>query len=359
MRRWFFVNSLILILGMAWANAQVPSVLSLPEGQAYIGAYVDAGPLSDEVDEQKVLNFEKLIGKKLAWIYFSNNWTDGEIKFPAANVDACRRLGRIPYIRLMPWSYVDSRVNGDPIFTMDAFLNGDFDQDLRQWALEAKKNPGHMILEFGPEVNGDWFPWNGRWNGAGTKNKYGDPNWPDGPEKFKDVYQRVIRIFRNAGLTDVTWVLHVDTARAPHTSWNKVKYYYPGDDYIDWIGLSVFGAQLPTHSWEDFLPKLKNFWTEIKETTSQKPIIISEFAVIEDTQNSNRKAQWLTRALKVIETQLYPIIGVTYWNSPGWLEDGSADFRITSSINSLEAFQKEISKPFWMDGTLPQSKDMQ
>lgn len=342
MKKISLVFGLLALSAQTMAQKVVP-----PETGAYVGAYVDAGPLSDEVRPFEVANFENLIGKDLAWVYFSNNWVDGNIEFPKANVKSCRDMGRIPYIRLMPWSQVSARSNGDPIFTMDAFLQGQFDSALKKWAREALAFPGPMILEFGPEVNGDWFPWNGRWNGAGTKNQYGDPNIPDGPEKFRDAYRRVIDIFKAEGLTDVTWVLHLDTARAPHTNWNRAKYYYPGDDYIDWIGLSVFGAQLHNHAWQDFMPKLKNFWPEIEDITRNKPVMISEFATIEDRKSAGRKAQWLARALRLVETGLYPIKGITYWNSPGWLEDGSADFRITSSETSLQTFKQHIQKPFW------------
>ena len=30
----------------------------------------------------------------------------------------------------------------------------------------------------------------------------------------------------------------------PNIEWNEPKYYYPADDYIDWIGISIFGAHL-------------------------------------------------------------------------------------------------------------------
>lgn len=335
---------LLVILSAAITQAQK---IALPQDGAFMGAYVDAGGLSDEVRPHEVKAFETLIGRSLSWIYFSNNWLNGQITFPKRNVEICRELGRTPYIRLMPWSEVSSQGAFDPHFTMDAFLVGKFDSQLSAWARQAKAHPGPYIFEFGPEVNGSWFPWNGKWNGGGVARQYGDPRFPDGPEKFRDAYRRVIELFRKEGLTEVTWVFHVDTAKSPHASWNQAEYYYPGDEYIDWIGLSVFGAQLPTHEWIEFLPKLKAFWPEIASIAKRKPVIISEFAVIEDKRNPNRKAQWIQRALRTIETGLYPIKGITYWNSPGWLEDGSADFRITSSQQALNTFTNRVTSDFW------------
>lgn len=341
MKHLTLILSLIFICGF--------SHLQLPEEGAIFGAYVEAGSISEEVMPQEVKNFENLIGRELAWIYFANNWTDGKIEFPKENVKRCMELGRVPYIRLMPWSKVTSQSGPDPIFTMDAFLNGDFDEQLINWARDAKELQTPMILEFGPEVNGNWFPWNGQWNGAGETLGYGDEFHPNGPEKYRDVYRRIVTIFKEQGLQNIKWVFHLDTARMPHQWWNRAEYYYPGDDYIDWIGLSVFGAQLPNHNWITFEDKVSNFWPEIRDIVKNKPLIISEFAVIEDKNRPGRKSQWLEDVFNLVKSQKYPIKAISYWNSQGWLPNAAADFRITSSESSLNTFIKNINDDFWVD----------
>lgn len=345
----FFILSLLFI---EKASAQA---LKVPETGAFFGAYVDAGPLSDQVNQNAIRAFEKEIERPLSWVLFSNNWLNGQIEFPSTNVQKIRELKRVPYIRLMPWTQVRSKGGPDPIFTMEKFIQGDFDPQLKAWARAAQKSPGPYILEFGPEANGNWFPWNGQWNGGGVRHLYGDPLIPDGPERFRDAYRRLITLFAAEGLRQVTWVFHVDTAKLPYTSWNKAEYYYPGDDYIDWIGLSVFGAQLPNHQWIQFESKIKNFWPEIRELTRKKPLIISEFGVIEDSYIPSRKAQWLTNAFALIESQKYSIKGATYWNSIGWYEDGSASFKISSSLQSRDQTVEIFKKPFWTNSpTVPE-----
>jgi beta-mannanase len=206
------------------------------------------------------------------------------------------------------------------------------------------------MIEFGPEVNGYWFPWNGKWHGGGVRNRYGDPSIPDGPEKFRDAYKRLIDIFRAVGAMNITWVLHVDAAGSPHEEWNKVKYYYPGDDYIDWIGISVFGRQLPQNNWIFFPIVLKRFMAQLEETTKTKPFMISEYGVIEDDGDPTRKAKWIRQAFQSISRGLFPQVkGMTYWNSPGWLPRGRASFKIDTSPEALEAYRTEISQAFWID----------
>ena len=40
----------------------------------YQGAFVNFGGEEDEVRVQNIIDFEKMIGKKIVWAMFSNNW---------------------------------------------------------------------------------------------------------------------------------------------------------------------------------------------------------------------------------------------------------------------------------------------
>lgn len=90
-------------------------------------------------------------------------------------------------------------------------------------------------------------PWSGRYDGAGATS-FGDPTWPDGPEHYRDAYRHIIDIFRQEGATNVTFVFQtntIDGGYLPGSYWEpfqQMKHYYPGDDYIDWLGLSAAGS---------------------------------------------------------------------------------------------------------------------
>ena len=38
----------------------------------------------------------------------------------------------------------------------------------------------------------------------------------------------------------MTWFFHVDSYQPPDW-WAQVHWYYPGDDYVDWLGISDYG----------------------------------------------------------------------------------------------------------------------
>lgn len=340
-----FITSLaILIHTLAWSQLLPP-----PQG-AYHGAYADFGPMANEVTVARIQEFEHLAQKKIVWAYFANDWLQGKIEFPQKNVDECIKAQVIPFIRMMPWSEAKAQATEkDPLLSMDSFLEGVHDQALRTYAQSAKKSQTQIIFEFGPEVNGDWFPWNGQWNGAGKTKNYGDKKIPDGPEKFRDVYRRIIDIFRSENVQNVTWVFHVDTAWIPRADWNQAFHYYPGDNYIDWIGLSVFGAQLPSHEWTLFLSKINSFDEQLNKISTTKPVLIAEFATIEHRRSSKHKKQWIHQVFDAIESGKLPRIkGISYWHSNGWLEDGSASFRIDTSPEALSSYQESIMSDFWL-----------
>jgi beta-mannanase len=191
------------------------------------------------------------------------NWGSEGIVFPEAKVKTIHSLGIVPFIRMMPRTTFDQG-KIDPTFTLQGIVNGNFDYELRQWADDAKRVGIPIMVEFGTEVNGDWFPWSGVLNGGGATRGYGDPFYPDGPERFRDAYRHIIELFRKEGAGNITWCFHIAPPQetgstATLESWNNIKNYYPGDEYIDWIGASIYGADTPNTKWKSFTNMVTKF----------------------------------------------------------------------------------------------------
>jgi hypothetical protein len=133
----------------------------------YHGAFTDFGGEQNQVSAQ-IIDFENITGKRIVWAYFSNNWGSEGIVFPEAKVKTVHSLGVVPFIRLMPRTTFDQgRI--EPILTLQTIIYGKFDNELRRWADDAKRLGTPIMVEFGTEVNGDWFPWSGIFNGKGNQ----------------------------------------------------------------------------------------------------------------------------------------------------------------------------------------------
>lgn len=221
---------------------------------------------------------------------------------------------------------------------------------LKDYAIEVKEYASPVMMEFGPEVNGKWFPWNGAFSGAGITSGFGNPSWPDGPERFKQAFQHIVNVFRNNGAHNVTWILHIDAQWEPHEWWNEPEYYDPGPEFVDWIGVSVFGAQLPKNDWNEFRDVYSYFRSHLKKILGKRPVLIAESAVVERPGDYEGKAHWIKSAFKSIKSGEFPEIhGFSYWNSPGWYGKPENNFKISSSAESLKAYQESVSDPFFID----------
>ena len=232
----------------------------------YHSAYPDFGGTEDIVTVERINNFETLANKKLLWAYFSNNWYDN-IQFPTEAVNTINSVGKIPFIRMMPRSNFDEG-GPDLIYTMQKIINGDFDIEIVQWATHAKNTNIPLLVEFGTEVNGNWFPWNGQYNGADKTTEYGDANLFDGPERFRDAYRHIIDICNANGADNITWFFDIDAYSEPDASWNNIENYYPGDDYIDWLGISVYGPQVSNEDYQEFSEIMDDIYPSISNLSS-------------------------------------------------------------------------------------------
>ena len=303
------------------------------DAQAYHAAFPDFGGPEDYVERDRLRHFEHVAGRDVAWAYFSNYWFDGEIEFPTRAVELIDSEGTVPFIRLMARSgFGEGR---DPNFSMRSIAEGQWDQDLHRWCEDAAATGIPLLAEFGTEVNGFWFPWNGRWNGADNRS-WRDPSEPDGPERFRAAYSQVVEICEEEGADDITWFFHADVGGWPQTAWNKPWRYYPGDDVIDWVGLSDYGPQKPGDPWESFHERMDGTFYELLERLGDdKPYAVLEYGAAggDDASQQARKARWIERAAGLVGGEHWPEIrGLSYWHERWKNSNGSvSDLHVDSS----------------------------
>ncbi len=316
-----------------------------PDGdKIYFGAFPDFGGPEDYVTAKKIENFNKLVGKKIKWAYFSNNWGRDGVKFPRQKVEIIASTGTIPFVRMMPRKILDTAY--DKTFSLQKIIDGKFDNELYQYARDVKDYGKMILIDFGVEMNGNWFPWSGVVNGGGVKTRYGDPQKADGPERFVDAYRHIVDIFRKESVKNVTWFWHPDVYSDPDVTWNRQKNYYPGDGYVDWIGISAYGPLHPQEDyWDSFPTIMKETQQRILEISDKKPIALLEFGVT-DHHPLGRKNRWLAGAFQYILNPQSPLQfkAISPWHE-NWEEDDNlwATLRLDSSPATLAVFKKYIA----------------
>jgi hypothetical protein len=305
---------------------------------------LDADARSGSRSAARVADFERLAGRKLAWVYFSDNWFRG-IHFPRAAVDAVRDAGAMPFIRLMPRSgWKEGRA--DPTYSLARIAKGRFDPQLRRWAQAAKATRLPMMVDFAPEMNGNWFPWSGAFAGGATTTRWGDPKVADGPETYRDAYRHVVDVFRAAGAGNVGFAFHANARSGPDEPWNAMANYYPGDDYIDWLGVSAYGSVFPGFDWEPLSSALDEAYPRLTALSATRPIAIMETGVVEDRPKGD-KADWIRSAYDALGSGRYPRVKAALWWQERWRNaDGKvSDVRIDSDAGATKAYAEAIAGP--------------
>jgi len=291
-----------------------------PPGSLYHGVY-PGGITGEESDLtlNDLRSYEATVGKRAAWVYFSHNWYEGR-EFPLETAAWIREAGSLPYIRLMLRSSAEQD-RAESLFTLQAIVDGQFDDDLRAWCAAARDFGTPLLAEYGTEMNGEWFSWNGVWNGGGAAGGYGEADQPDGPERFRDAYRRIVQTCREQGADNITWVFHVNGEDWPTAEWNRFENYYPGDEWMDWVAVSVYGAQTPEDDyWDGFSGYMDSAYARLDQLAPDKPVILAEFGA---TMNNplGDQALWARAALEDIISFRWPrLIGFSWWNE-WWQND--------------------------------------
>lgn len=321
--------------------------LQIPEHGAYTGVFADFGDYEDEVSVEKIEDFEKLVGKHQAIVASSSYW--GEQSFPKENINLIWRHKSIPLIFWSPWDRPYEENNGPDRFSLNSIIEGKWDSYIDKWADSAKEFGQPFFVSFGNEMNGEWFPWSGVFNGKDKKIPNTDPPAFEGPETFKKAYRHVVDRVRARGAKNIIWVLHLMNYSMPQDTWNLAAQYYPGDDYVDWMGLSVYGQQYIWEKWSPFPPLLDWPYQELTKINPHKPIMLAEWGIGEYNKPGS-KAQFIKDAFDQMEHSRPQIKAAVFWHER-WQneEEDYSNLRVNSSPESLEAYRKGVASPFWLD----------
>ncbi len=319
--------------------------VEVPAHGLYTGAFIDFGEEEDDVSLETIEDFETMVGKHQAIIASSSYW--GEQDFPTRNLSVIWQHGSWPLVFWSPWDKPYEQNRGPDRFSLTEIINGKWDSYIDQWAEAARKFGKPMLVVFGNEMNGDWFPWSGAYYGGEEKVSENPPRWK-GPETYKTAYRHVVDRVRAKGATNIKWMFHTNNYSYPLNTWNFAPAYYPGADYVDWLGISVYGQQFKDEPWAD-IPSLVDWpYKELSGLDPNKPIMIAEWGTGEFPHSGN-KGEWIRQGLELFRTRYPRLKAAVYWHERWQNEDGSySNLHVDSSVESLQAYRKGVLNPEWL-----------
>jgi hypothetical protein len=272
-------------------------VLRNPSRVLY-GAY--DGALPDSFDG--ITAFESRVGEPFAIISIYQAWGDrpDEAEFPLRAASTIDRLGSIPMITWEPWvKDFDAGLRPNlpkpaerEYASLAAIARGDYDFYVTRWATSAAQYGKPLYLRFAHEMNDPYrYPW-GPQNG-------------NRPDDFIAAWKHVHLIFQKMNATNVLWVW------SPHISMPWFEYYYPGDEWVDWIGTGVlnYGDTAPWSRWWTFHQIIEKAYPALLKL--RKPIMVTEFGTV---AGGGDAAQWYEQAFRDMHEKYGAIRSVVFFN---------------------------------------------
>jgi beta-mannanase len=281
-------------------------------GTVFLGLQTSIGPF----DFAPVDTFASATGYRPPVLQFTQGWAHDA--FNADNFNRVAERGMLPIVSWEPWDFDTTgaaRHHGaQPKYRLAQITAGAFDSYIRSWA-DGIKNLGYPVgIRFAHEMNGFWYPWCESANG----NRPGD---------YVKAFRHVHRIFTEAGADNVIWIW------SPNVTYPGAKpldRLYPGDKYVDWVGLSGYYGTEGMTGYQSFDAIFTGTLKQLRRFT-KRPVVITETGA---TNQSGQQARWIRQTFQQLPK--HPeIIGVI------WFEvDKELDWRIAGNPASVQAFAR-------------------
>ena len=256
--------------------------------------------------------FTKAAGKSPTMLMYFNKWTQ---PFNPGAVVASYDRGALPVIAWEPWA---GQKSGDsqPAYALSKIINGDFDAYIKKYATAVAAQKWPVAIRFAHEMNGHWYPWSESLSG----NK---------PGQYVQMWRHVHDIFDSVGATNVIWIWSPNILRpVPNVN---LKNLYPGDAYVDWVGMVGYQVVESTAS-AVYQPTM----TAIRKFT-KKSFVLTEVGA----EPSSHKAAWIKDFMKWLPQ--HPDVVGFVWFEFSKAQGGSADWRFTETTATTQAFKTGLA----------------
>ncbi len=209
-----------------------------PNGSVYLGVSTDIERI-DAFDDAAGMTTHPAI---------YNQYTHPDGSFARTLANAASKPGMTP---MVSWNLplVDGTVASG---AQDAYLRAQAD------AVKQFDRPVFVRPDW--EMNSDWYP---EWNA---------PQVP--PSAYIAAWRHVYEVFQAEGAVNAAFVWCVNTWPGPNAT--DVSAWYPGDSYVDWVGVDGYPQSAPT----DFLMNSPDGLNPLADFAAahDKPLMLAEWA---------------------------------------------------------------------------------
>jgi mannan endo-1,4-beta-mannosidase len=263
----------------AGCEAQKPS---LPPSLFFWGFVLEGFPITEKqltTLQQKTNLPIQLISFFLMWPHLTTQQTPIDL---LSSLDTIGKWGAIPCITWEPCYLV---MKDTVTISYTDIMEGKYDPYIELFSKAIKTYGQTVIIRFAHEMNLNTYHW------GTSSHKYG----PDSPGIYIKMFRYIVKAFNNHGVNNVLWAFCPNANSVPDYQWNQSSEYYPGDDFVDILGMDGYNWGGKDHEATDisFEQIFSPLYLTLKKIARDKPVMVFETAA-EDSQK-----EWLLEALKV------------------------------------------------------------
>gem|GEM_PF-4568658 len=296
-----------------------------PPNGAYLGLYEERGQARYDYNQVK-----DLYGKQHAlFLSYAHIYGAGEVFLPW---DTIRKVQQVPGAGLV--------LALEPNCGLDKLKEEDIVAVARQ--LGDLKIP--VFLRFASEMNME-----------GTNQWHGDP------EKYVFWFRKVASIMRECA-PNVAMVWNPFDIVQPEGVKASALSYYPGDAYVDWVGVNFYSDYYLSGQAEqpgtgiDPLQRL-DYWYRI--FSSRKPLMVGECGIAHTAVKPYREdvSRWAANYIRKFYSTLpllYPRVkAVVYFDldesDPLYTQAKVSDYRLTDKEELWKTYREAIASPYYLE----------
>lgn len=324
MGKWKYIIILlsVFILGASTlASAFTFPFKSSKSDGVYFGLFREGAPR----EMYKIDRFEKEYGLKPHFVMWYLDW-----KQPFS-MEQCLKVleyGAIPHIVWEPWVWGEF----DAI-RLKNIINGDWDNYITTFARDVKRFEYPVFLRILHEFNIEGYSWSLSVN---------DKDY----DRYIKAYRHIVDIFRREGAYNAFFIWCPMNYSYPNEPWNDYTKAYPGDDYVDWIGIDGYnwGTVQAWSQWQSFEILFREPVRILSRKYPTKPIMIAEFA---SSTEGGDKVKWVEEIPYYLKTTLKPVKCINWFDIKK-----EADWRIKSPPEAVPAFKKMVKDQIFQQAKL-------
>lgn len=181
--------------------------------------------------------------------------------------------------------------------SLAGIASGQYDGYLSSFAKAVRSFRRPVVLSFGHEMNGTWYPW---------------ANTHQSPANFVAAWRHIVTLFRTLGARNVTWLWTVNIIVADGGVPSPAP-WWPGSSYVNWVGIDGYYYSQSVNFASLFGPTI----AAVRGLTGN-PILIAETAV-KSTADQPAKIPDLFAGVR-----LYGLLGFIWFAAQDWRFASSA-----------------------------------